>query len=84
VGGLIWSSREPRRERNRRSQRGGTAFPGSRLLGFRCKAALGQDQARALAKELAALYAKSPPTAADDLARLLAGRDWLLLRYTES
>lgn len=57
---------------------------GSRLLGFRREAALDDDGARALAKALAALYAKSPPTAADDLARLLTGRDWLLLRYTES
>jgi hypothetical protein len=57
---------------------------GSRLLGFRRQAALGEDRARALAKELSALYAKSPPTAADELARLLTDRDWLLLRYTES
>ncbi len=57
---------------------------GARLLGFRCESALGEDRARALATELAALYAKTPPTAADELARLLTGRDWLLLRYTES
>lgn len=57
---------------------------GARLLGFRRETGLGEDRARALANELAALYANTPPTAADELARLLTGRDWLLLRYTES
>jgi len=40
--------------------------------------------ARALAEDLAAAYAGAPPKAADALARLLTGRDWLLLRYTET
>lgn len=57
---------------------------GSRLLGFRREAALGEGMARTLATELAGLYAGAPPTAADELARLITGRDWLLLRYTES
>jgi hypothetical protein len=57
---------------------------GARLLGFRRAAALDEGKARALANQLAALYAKTPPVAADELARLLTGRDWLLLRYTES
>jgi hypothetical protein len=57
---------------------------GARLLGFRRATALDEGKARALATELAALYAETPPTAADELARLLTGRDWLLLRYTES
>lgn len=57
---------------------------GASMLGFRRQAALGEDTARTLATELAALYARSPPAAADDLARLLTGRDWLLFRYTES
>lgn len=57
---------------------------GARMLGFRRLAALPQDRARALGEELAAFYAGAPPNAAEGLARLLTGRDWLLLRYTES
>lgn len=57
---------------------------GARMLGFRRKAALPADRARTLAKDLAAFYAGAPPAAADALALLLTGRDWLLLRYTES
>ncbi|GGL39499.1 hypothetical protein [Caulobacter rhizosphaerae] len=57
---------------------------GARMLGFRRPAALPQERARALGEELAALYAGAPPKAAEALARLLTGRDWLLLRYTES
>lgn len=57
---------------------------GARFLGFRRKAALDEDTARTLAKELTSLYARSPPSAADDLTQLLTGRDWLLIRYTES
>ena len=57
---------------------------GSRFLGFRREEALGEHEARALAAELAALYRGTTQAAADELARLIAGRDWLLLRYTES
>jgi hypothetical protein len=57
---------------------------GARMLGFRRKTALPEDVARHLANELAALYANTPPAAAAELALLLGGRDWLLLRYTES
>lgn len=57
---------------------------GARMLGFRRKAALPTDRAGTLAKDLAAFYAGAPPAAAEALALLLTGRDWLLLRYTES
>jgi hypothetical protein len=57
---------------------------GSRFLGFRREAALDRDAAHAVAGALAALYAGTPPGAADALAGVIAGRDWLLLRYTES
>ena len=57
---------------------------GARMLGFRRETALPEDRARALAEELALFYAGAPPDAVDELALLLTGRDWLLLRYTES
>jgi hypothetical protein len=57
---------------------------GSRFLGFRRAQAFCEDEALALAIELGDLYANTPPTADEDLARLLTGRDWLLIRYTES
>lgn len=57
---------------------------GSRFLGFRRLEPLAEDAARAVADELAPLYAGTPATGANALARVIAGRDWLLLRYTES
>ena len=57
---------------------------GSRFLAFRRAQPLGFNEADALAADIAALYAGSPPNAAAQLAALLTGRDWLLLRYTES
>lgn len=57
---------------------------GSRFLGFCRKEALGNDTARALATALAVFYDGTPPAAIEALARLITGRDWLLLRYTES
>ena len=57
---------------------------GSRFLGFRRQNALLAEIAYSLAKDLAALYSGVPPGAANELARLLTGRDWLLFRYTES
>lgn len=57
---------------------------GSRFLAFRRAAPLDGETARAVAGELAAFYAGTPPGRAEALARLLTGRDWLLLRYTES
>ncbi|MDR6624455.1 hypothetical protein [Caulobacter segnis] len=55
---------------------------GSRFLGFRRSDPLGEDDACALATELGALYTDTPRGAADALARLVVGRDWLLIRYT--
>ena len=57
---------------------------GSRLVGFRRDTALDEMTAQALAATLAALYSGTPPGAARELAQLLTGRDWLLIRYTES
>jgi hypothetical protein len=57
---------------------------GSRFLGFRRSEALREDVAQALATELAIFYAGTTRAAADELERLITGRDWLLLRYTES
>lgn len=57
---------------------------GSRFLGFRRQTPLDAAAARALADELAGFYADTPSGKAAELAALLTGRDWLLLRYTES
>lgn len=57
---------------------------GSRFLGFRRAWALDAGEAGALAAKIAAFYRGTPPAAAAELARLLTGRDWLLLRYTET
>lgn len=57
---------------------------GASYLGFRRIEPLGENEAQALAAELAAIYAETPQGAADRIARLITGRDWLLLRYTES
>lgn len=57
---------------------------GSSFLGFRRGEALQEEEARALAAELAAFYRGTPPGAADQLAQLITGRDWLLVRYSES
>jgi hypothetical protein len=57
---------------------------GSRFLGFRRSEALGRDMAQRLARDLAALYAGTPQAAIAALSDLLTGREWLLVRYTES
>ena len=57
---------------------------GSRYLAFRRRDALSEGVAASLASELAALYGGTPSTAAAELAGLIAGRDWLLLRHSES
>ncbi|AYV46457.1 hypothetical protein CFHF_15070 [Caulobacter flavus] len=57
---------------------------GAAFLGFRRPGPLDEATARALAEDLAGFYAASPSDAAARLAGLLAGRDWLLVRYTES
>jgi hypothetical protein len=57
---------------------------GASYLGFRRIVPLGENEAQALSAELAAIYAETPQGAAVRLARLITGREWLLLRYTES
>lgn len=57
---------------------------GASLLGFRRETPLATAEAEALAALLCGLYAETPPTAVPALAQMLAGRSWLLLRYTES
>ncbi|MDG2530553.1 hypothetical protein [Caulobacter endophyticus] len=57
---------------------------GAAYLGFRRAGPMDAATARALAEELTGFYAASPPDAAPRLAGLLTGRDWLLVRYTES
>jgi hypothetical protein len=57
---------------------------GSRFLGFRRDRSLDEAESQALAIALIALHVDAPEEAADALARLLAGRDVLLFRYTES
>ena len=57
---------------------------GSRFLGFRREAPLSEGDAQRLAASLCGLYANTPEGAAEALAALLTGRDWLLFRYTES
>jgi hypothetical protein len=57
---------------------------GSRFLGFRRATALTDHAAEQLCAELVGLYSDAPPEAAQTLARLITGRTWLLIRYTES
>jgi len=57
---------------------------GSRFLGFRRGEMLGRSMAERLAKDLAALYAGVPENATAALAEIMSGRDWMLVRYTES
>jgi hypothetical protein len=57
---------------------------GARFLGFRARQPLGAETATALAADIATIYAGGASAKTGDLAHLLTGRDWLLLRYTES
>jgi hypothetical protein len=57
---------------------------GASYLGFVRDGPLSPDEAAALAEDLVSLHAEAPPFAAERLAGALAGKDWLLLRYTES
>lgn len=57
---------------------------GSRFLGFRREFPLPDEDSHRLADMLCGLYAETPPAAPLELADLLAGRDWMLFRYTES
>lgn len=57
---------------------------GSRFLAFRRELPLSGEEAQHLAAALCGLYAGTPQAALGEFAELLAGSDWLLLRYTES
>jgi hypothetical protein len=57
---------------------------GSRFLGFWRDQPLEDEIAKALAGELVALYRQVPAGATQELASGLAGKDLLLIRYTES
>lgn len=57
---------------------------GARYLGFVRDSELAPDEAVALAQDIVTLYGKAPVDATQRLADALAGKDWLLLRYTES
>jgi hypothetical protein len=57
---------------------------GSRFLGFRCAQPMSAQTAKSVASDLGTFYRGTPQAKTDALARLLAGRDWLLLRYSES
>jgi hypothetical protein len=56
---------------------------GSRFIGFRRAETLVGSTVRELAAALVALYSGSTQTMAQELERLIAGRSWVLLRYTE-
>lgn len=57
---------------------------GASYLAFRRDDALGGDEAEALARDLVKLYMEAPEDAVARLRNALTGKDWLLLRYTES
>lgn len=57
---------------------------GASYLGFVRDAVLAADEAGALAADLVKLYQEAPEDAASRLADALTGKDWLLLRYSES
>ena len=57
---------------------------GASYLAFRRDDALGGDEAEALARDLVKLYMEAPKDAVARLRDALTGKDWLLLRYTES
>lgn len=57
---------------------------GSRYFGYRSEAPVVGESAASLAADVVALYKDAPPEAEARLAEALEGKDWLLLRYTES
>lgn len=57
---------------------------GASYLGFRSAAPLDAGAAARLAGDVVGFYAGAPAGAVEALAALLTGRDWVLLRYTES
>lgn len=57
---------------------------GARYFGYRSAAPATSDAATALARDIVSLYGDAPPQAVTALADAIEGKDWLLLRYTES
>lgn len=57
---------------------------GATYLGFVRSAPLRAEEATALAADLVSLHAEAPGDGLARLASALTGKDWLLLRYTES
>lgn len=57
---------------------------GASYLGFIRDGALTANEAVALARDIVTLYGEAPGDAVHRLADALTGKDWLLLRYTES
>lgn len=57
---------------------------GSRYFGYRSASPASAEVAAALAADIASLYEDAPPQAVTALADAIEGKDWLLLRYTES
>lgn len=57
---------------------------GASSLGFLRNKALTRNEADALARDLVKLYQEAPADAVERLIEVLTGKDWLLLRYTES
>lgn len=55
---------------------------GSAFLSFGADAPLDGETAQAAASAILSLYSDVPEGAAEDLAALMTGRDWVLLRYT--
>ncbi len=56
---------------------------GARYLGFRRATPFTRAEALSAAEDAVSLYSDVPAGAAASLAKLLDGRNWLLLRYTE-
>lgn len=56
---------------------------GASFLGFIREGVLTANEAIALARDIVTLYGEAPGDAVHRMADALAGKDWLLLRYTE-
>ena len=57
---------------------------GSRFFGFRLDHPLSHREAMEAAVDITSLYLEAPEDSTESLANELTGKDWLLLRYTES
>lgn len=56
---------------------------GARFLGLRCAVALTEEVAEQVSAVLIKLYEDAPADAEQTLTKLITGRTWLLVRYTE-